>query len=241
MNITGIIFCFYAMLYFQQSNSMDLQNLSISTKLKNATFKQVEGNIIIHFDDERLQKSASINAIKRGELLPALKDIRARIVLDKNKRNQIFSLLNVKNIREEIKNIIKNERSYLSKFTSNYNTLFSDDDLEKMALLSSVFLPWNNAINILKLLSPENNVIHKYSFEDSIFVLFMCPKYPSLFYKLLNTDKYKAEEKFYVSCLASAIKNVIEKIDCVKIPVAGREVKGRSIAENVYYGYWNNE
>ena len=123
------------------------------------------------------------------------------------------------------------------KYFDKYHDLEIDEGLWKTTLIISTDLPWDEFISILRHLYPDG-LFQDYNFEDAVFILFLCPQYPGYFYKKYYSERYESELKFYSNCLSCAIRKWIEEVKHITITVSGSEMKGETIAENVYYSYW---
>lgn len=193
-------------------------------------------NISIHFrkssheiNDDQVKK-------KCNDGLSILNSLRARLALDKRITLEILRLLNSENIPKEMKDFVKDEQDLLTRFAKSWNASYSTDDLEKLALVSSVSLSWDQTMKILRKISPGKGVIYDYSFETAVFVMFLAPEYPGVFFWLCHPTVYNEEINFYKVCLASALKKCMETITGKQICVAGRDAPGKSIVENICLG-----
>lgn len=169
--------------------------------------------------------------------LARLNMVRAKIVLDSRNRAQIFDRLQPANIDKDIKCLLEFKKSRLAVLADVYHASFSDEILEKWSLLASISLPWNDTIGVLSQFSDTQGIKYDYSFEEAMFVLFLHAEHPGWLYKFRNRDKYEKELRFYINCLASAVKVWIEWQTGTKIQLAGYETMGKSIAENIYLSY----
>ena len=193
-------------------------------------------NISIHFRKDSHKEN--YNQVKKnfGDGEAMLQNIRARLTLDKKIILKILQLLNNKNIQKEVKSLLKDEQDLLTSLAKRWNASYSTDDLEKLALISSVSISWDRAMKILKELSPGKGVVYDYSFETAVFVMFLAPEYPGMLYRLWYSKTYSEEMNFYRVCLASALKKCMETITKEQICIAGREAPGKNIIENICLG-----
>lgn len=180
---------------------------------KDSVCDHVRGSVLLHFRKDRLQNNDCKRSPRNKDELISLKDIRARIVLNQNYKGEILKQIAFGSIEDSIKNILEKEKQRLLVLMrlSKKSCFYSPNELVKLSLLSSVSLPWDQTMEILRKLSPGNGVIYDYSFETAVFVMFLAPEYPEIFYKLWNSATYSKEVNFYKVCLASALKKCMEK------------------------------
>ena len=194
----------------------------------------VRGSVSLHF---RKDKQQCDNLVSKDDLV-LLKDIRARIVLNQSYKEEILKQIEVPSIENSVKDVLKKEeqRLFLLATVSKKKGSYSSDELVKLSLLTSVLLSWDRAMEILRKLSPGKGVVYDYSFETAVFVMFLAPEYPGMFYRLWYPKAYSEEMIFYRVCLASALKKCMETITKEQICIAGREAPGKSIIENICLG-----
>jgi hypothetical protein len=129
---------------------------------------------------------------------------RVHIVL--SRRNQdLFDQIRVSNISHPMETVLQPRMSIIFGLGKIFGVELDSDTVIKASLLSSIRLPWDSIINLFRQLF-ENGVFHKYTFEESLFVLCVSPEEPSIFLRWFDKDKYKNDKIFYVNCLAGAIK-----------------------------------
>lgn len=229
-----LFLCFWVVLNFKQVVAVDVWY----KQEKNCVWGHVRDSAIVHFSDDLLNDKTDLTS---KDIFTVLKGIRASIVLNPMNRENILKKIDCLSIDRNIVTALASERKMLSVLSSVLGNRYSSEELEKLSLISSFSLPWNESMQVLRSFSPSNNVIYDYCFETSVFVLFLAPDDPGVLYKILHKRKYEKEIDFYKVCLSSAIKKWMKVIKKKDIQVAGRETQGESIVENVCFGYINLE
>lgn len=235
-------FLFFFLIFSLESGEVLSSNIVRSPyqKARRLVSADVRSCIIIHFyrDELREMEPTAQKNVKLSNLLNLLRDIRSRITQSSRNRQRILKLAQADHINGEILEIIKPAKEYNLELASVFFKDYPDDELWKFSLMSSVSLPWDELICVFRELYPDG-IFCNYSFEDAVFILFLCPEYPGFFYRVTHSEKYQADMMFYTNCLAGAIKRWMEEVTGKEIQVSGWNMKGKSIAENVYYAYWD--
>jgi len=177
---------------------------------------------------------------KNMEFHLLLDDVRVRIAMSKKNRKDIFEIVRIENIRKEIISLLKPAKQFILNeciFFSSQKKYLTDDIHWKFALFKSIYLEWDQYIRILHKLFPDG-LFHDFSFEDAVFVLFLHHSQPGYLRRVFSSEKYKSELKFYVGCLAGAIKKWIEVVRHVHVPDPRHPVKGNTLPEKIYNTYW---
>ena len=189
-----------------------------------------------HFDKDKIPDD-QFELRKNMEFPRLLADVRARITKSKKGRKETYEKIRIENIRDEIRIFLGPRKKWIlsrATFCKNYLT---EEFLWKFALLQSDEINWDKYISFLHELF-HDGLFHNFSFEDAVFVIFLIPIFPSTFYQVICSEKYKSELKFHVDCLAGAIRKWIESVKHVSIPDPMHPVQGKNLAEKIYNSYW---
>jgi len=193
-------------------------------------------NVTVHFNTDILPK----NKLKEKEEMDTLHfiyDIRGRIACNDENKYHIYMNIHAENIREEIHSILKPSRIDILREIIPLGIEITPEELCKFALLHSLDMEWSEIIKTLRRLYPQG-IFQDYNFEDAVFIIFLSLWSPGSLYKKYHSERYKAESKFYVDCLAGSIQKWSEEIWHIRLPNSGSEVKGNTLAEKIIYSYW---
>ena len=232
----SFLLCFSLICSVCQALSTSSAFVSPLNKDQKAVLNMALGNISIHFRKDSYKENRNQVEKMFSDGVSVLKSIRAHLTLNEEMMFKILRSLDSENIQKEVKALLKDEQDLLASLAKRWNASYSTDDLEKLALISSVSISWDRTMKILKELSPGNGVIYDYSFETAVFVMFLAPEYPGMLYRLWYSKTYSKEMSFYRVCLASALKKCMETITKEQICIAGREAPGKNIIENICLG-----
>lgn len=226
MRIIGINQLIYIIFIF----SLNTQASSGFWDTPNAVTGHVDSNIKIHFGS--VSKQPLFNSqlpLNIWDAFQLAEDCRQKIAVQfLTEKEKILELMHVENIPDHMKNTLKDEIQTLRLYNNSVG--YSQNALLKLSLLSSRILPWATTIKYFADKYPDK-LFNNYTFEDSLFIVFLQPKYPML---LKYFSRYKNNINDYTKWLASAMKKTLEVMKGTDISYSNSKYK-RSALENILY------